>query len=312
MPIDKSFEGFLTSVAKQPDICDRTPTENRIHMKEVFAKPQYNQALASIMTFDKNILLDTRELGIRIYHSKQKNSACLVWFHGGGFVFGSLDSSDYICRKIALETNLTIVSVDYRLAPENKFPCATDDAYFSTNWVIENAKYLEIDPGKILIGGSSAGATLAAVTCLKMRDNGLESSILHQFLMLPMTDNDFKSKSYQMYGENYFLTTKSIKYFLNHYVKTESDLLDPYCLPGKAQNLKNLPKAFVITAECDPLRDEGEHFAHRLKEAGNNVEYQCIAGIFHGFMSQAQSNPFAENSVNKMVASYAKNIEMII
>lgn len=312
MPIDKSFVDFLTATTEQPDICEFSPNENRLRMKEMYKKPSYDKELASIITIDKNILINNKELPIRIYNSAQKNRACLIWFHGGGFVFGNLDSSDLLCRKIAAKSNLTIVSVDYRLAPENKFPAAVEDAYEATNWALKNASELNIDADKILIGGASAGATLAAVACLMMRDKGFSGAIKHQLLMMPMIDNNFKNKSYEMYGKDYFLTTESIKYFLNHYVKNEIDLLNPYCLPGKAQNFHNLPPAMIITLECDPLRDEGEDYSNRLINEGNKVEHHCYSGLFHGFISQVLNNHFAENAVDEMVTSYVNNIKNVI
>lgn len=309
MPIDKSFKDFLAVCAEQPDMSEFSPAENRQRMLAMAKKPNYDKELASIVTKDKGILINNQELAIRIYHPAQQNQGCLIWFHGGGFVFGNLDSSDLICRKIVAKSHLIIISVDYRLAPENKFPAAVDDAYEVTQWVMKNAKELAIEPNKIFIGGVSAGATLAAVTCLMMRDKGFSSVIKHQFLMMPMIDNNFKTKSYEMYGKDYFLTEKSIRYFLNHYVKNEIDWLNPYCLPGKAQYLQDLPPAMVVTLECDPLHDEGEAYANRLKEEGNQVDYHCSPGLFHGFMLQVLSNPFAENSLNQILTAYDNKIK---
>ena len=226
-------------------------------------------------------------LRIRIYrNSLEPNQPGIVYFHGGGFVIGSLDSHEGGCRRLSKGAGCTVVSIDYRLAPEHVFPAAVEDAYAATKWVAENAAALKIDPKRIAVAGDSAGATLATVTALIARDKG-GPALCHQLLVYPVTDLKFSSKSYVDNGEGYFLTREMMGWFRRQYMPAGVALDHPHASPLYAESLKDLPSATVITAEYDPLRDEGEDYGRRLSAAGVATKVKRYDGVFHGFFSMA-------------------------
>jgi acetyl esterase len=208
----------------------------------------------------------------------------LVFFHGGGFVICDLDSHDGLCRALTNEAACVVVSVDYRLAPEAKFPAAPEDCYAATCWAAEHAAELGGDPARIAIAGDSAGGNLTAVTALMARDRG-GPRLACQLLIYPVTDHAFDTASYTENAEGYMLTREMMRWFWGHYLASESDGANPLASPLRATDLTDLPPAFVITAEYDPLRDEGEAYAARLREAGVPVELVRHDGMFHGFVS---------------------------
>src|SRR3984885_591599 len=206
----------------------------------------------------------------------------LVFFHGGGWVIGDLDSHDVVCRKLADEGQLIVISVDYRLAPEHKFPAAVDDAIVATEGIAGNARQLGIDASRLTVGGDSAGGNLAAVVAIAARDgNGPE--IAGQVLIYPATDFAMTHPSHREPETSILLTHAVIKWFRDHYLNGISDIGDWRASPARAGTLAGLPPAYVMTAGADPLRDEGEEYANRLKEAGVAVTYRTFPGQFHGF-----------------------------
>ena len=224
-------------------------------------------------------------LAVRIYRaSTEPNQPVIVYFHGGGFVIGNLESHDGTCRRLCHAIGCTVVSVDYRLAPEHVFPAAVVDSYAATDWVADNAKALKIDPARIAIAGDSAGGNLAAVVALIARDRG-GPAICHQLLTYPVTDMGFKSESYTTNGTGYFLTKDMMVWFGVQYVPSGHPIEDPLLSPLYAADLSKLPPATVITAEYDPLRDEGEAYAKRLEDAGVPTKLIRYDGVFHGFFS---------------------------
>lgn len=223
---------------------------------------------------------------IRIYYPERAiPSAALVYFHGGGWVVCNLDTHDVICRSIARQSGAVVVSVDYRLAPEHKFPAAVTDCYAATKWVAENAEALGIDPSRISVGGDSAGGNLAAVISLKSRDeNGPD--IASQALVYPVTDlSSFDTPSYREFADGYGLTAPEMEWFRAHYLARPEDGHSPHASPLLAADLRGLPPALVITAECDPLRDEAEAYAKRLNESGVPVWLTRYTGMIHPFFS---------------------------
>jgi acetyl esterase len=206
-----------------------------------------------------------------------------VYFHGGGWVIGDLDTHDVICRQLTAEAGVSVVSVDYRLAPEHKFPAAADDAWAATRWVVAHAAELGVDAGRLAVGGDSAGGTLAAVVALLARDAG-GPAIALQVLLYPVTDLAAESRSYQDFADGYMLTRDGMRWFTAHYLKAPSDAADWRASPLRAPSLAGLPPALVVTAGFDPLRDEGETYARRLRDAGVRVDYVCYGGMIHGFV----------------------------
>jgi acetyl esterase len=211
----------------------------------------------------------------------------LVFFHGGGWVIGDLDSHDVVCRKLADEGELMVVSVDYRLAPEHKFPAAVDDAIAATKWIAENARQLGIDAARLMVGGDSAGGNLAAVVAISARD-GNGPDIAGQVLIYPAIDFAMTHPSHREPETSILLTHSVIQWFRDHYLNGAADVHDWRASPARATTLIGLPPAYVLTAGADPLRDEGDEYARRLKEAGVAVTYRTFPGQFHGFFTMGK------------------------
>jgi acetyl esterase len=214
-------------------------------------------------------------------------AACLVFFHGGGWVIGDLDSHDVVCRKLADEGQLIVISVDYRLAPEHKFPAAVDDAIAATKWVAANARQFGVDASRLTVGGDSAGGNLAAVVAISARD-GDGPAIAGQVLIYPATDFAMTHRSHSEPETSILLTHSVIKWFSDHYLNGSADVHDWRASPARAGTLIGLPPAYVLTAGGDPLRDEGDEYALRLKEAGVPVAYRHFPGQFHGFFTMGK------------------------
>ena len=207
----------------------------------------------------------------------------LVYFHGGGWVLGNIESHEGICRSLANAGGVIVVTVDYRLAPEYRFPAAADDAYAATLWAAEYAAEFSGDPGRIAVGGDSAGGNLAAVACLMARDKG-RPHLTFQVLLYPITDYHINNQSYTAYADGYFLTRGEMAWYWEHYVEKEDDRRHPYASPSWAADLSGLPPALIITAEFDVLRDEGEAYARQLEAAGVSVKLSRYHGMIHGFI----------------------------
>jgi len=227
-----------------------------------------------------------RPIPIRVYTPAGDGPLpCLVYFHGGGWVVCDLDTHDAVCRAIARRSGAVVVAVDYRLSPEYKFPAAVDDCYAATRWVAANAARLRVDARRIAVGGDSAGGNLSTVMCLKSRHEGGPALAL-QVLVYPVTNlASFDTPSYLEFAEGYYLTRAEMEWFRSHYLVRIEDAQNPYASPLLAPDLRGLPPALVITAECDPLRDESEAYAKRLAEAGVEVTCTRYGGMIHPFFS---------------------------
>jgi acetyl esterase len=212
---------------------------------------------------------------------------CLVFFHGGGWVIGDLDSHDVVCRKLADEGQLILISIDYRLAPEHKFPAAVDDAIAATEWIAANAKQLGIDAARLMVSGDSAGGNLAAVVAISARD-GNGPAIAGQVLIYPAVDFAMTHPSHSEPETSILLTHSVIRWFRDHYLNGAADVDDWRASPARAKTLVGLPPAYVLTAGADPLRDEGDEYARRLEEAGVAVTHRTFPGQFHGFFTMGK------------------------
>jgi len=226
-------------------------------------------------------------IAIRAYRPQGTQSGdvlpALVYFHGGGFVIGDLDTHDVVCRQLANGAGCAVFSVDYRLAPEARFPAAVEDCVAATQWVAAQAKALAIDPARIAVGGDSAGGNLAAVIALTAREAG-GPALCYQLLVYPATDQCMGFPSIDRNGEGYLLTKKAMEYFRNHYLPNESKWLDWRASPFLAKTLAGLPPAYVLTAGFDPLVDEGHAYAERLAKEGVATEYKEYPDMVHGFL----------------------------
>jgi acetyl esterase len=208
----------------------------------------------------------------------------LVFFHGSGFVLCSLDTHDGMCRNLCAGAGCIVASVDYRLAPEHKFPAGIDDCLQATRWAAAHAAELGVDPARIAVGGDSAGGNMAAVTALRIRDEG-GPALCGQLLLYPVTDYHTPgTRSYEQNAEGYGLTRDTMKWFWDHYLSDPSEGAHPHASPLRARGLSRLPPALVITAEYDPLRDEGEYYSEKLNAAGVPATLSRYDGANHGFM----------------------------
>lgn len=236
---------------------------------------------------DRTIAGPGGDLPVRIYWpSEDPDPPLTVFFHGGGFVICDLESHDPLCRAMCNAARSIVVSVDYRRAPESPFPAAIDDAYAATRWVVDSAEDLGADPSRVAVAGDSAGGNLAAAVALRARDEGAPE-LSFQLLIYPMTNYDFSTASYRENGEGYYVTEAALRWYWDHYLADPADGDDPYASPLQSDDLGGLPPAFIVTAEFDPLRDEGEAYGQRLRQAGVDVTAVRYDGMFHGFFSLA-------------------------
>lgn len=287
MPLHPQAQAFLDKLtaAGVPPVEALTLEELRIAI--AWRRSYAGRPEATAKVEDRTILSPTGELRLRIYTPKgQAPFPVLVFFHGGGWATGDLDTMDTPLRALTNRAGCVVVSVDYRLAPEHKFPAAIEDAYAATCWVVNNASAIQGDSARIAVGGDSSGGNIAAAVALMARDRG-EPCLIYQLLVCPVTNHDFNTASYQENGDRYLLTKNSMVWFWNHYLKDEDDGRNPYASPLQAQDLSGLPPALVITAEYDPLRDEGEAYAARLQKAGVPVVIKRYEGMIHGFFEMA-------------------------
>ena len=240
---------------------------------------------------------------VRVYKPltlpKSNTAPVLVYYHGGGWVIGDLESHDVVCKEIATKAGLVVIAVDYRLAPEHQFPAAVDDCIAATDWVARNAAKLGVDTTRLFVGGDSAGGNLAAVVSMHARDND-GPAIRGQVLVYPVTDLAMNTASYADPEAGVLLTHALMRWFRDHYLADHKQIDDWRASPLKMSNLKGLPPAFVLTCGADPLHDEGEEFAQRLKQAGNEVIYVDYPGQFHAFLTMGRLLPEANKLVGEI------------
>jgi acetyl esterase len=246
--------------------------------------PKRRKAMPLADVTNRTIPGPAGDIPIRIYATQGQGPFPLViFFHGGGFVVGDLDTADEICRTLCWGAGCSVLSVDYRLAPEHKFPAAPDDCLAATRWAAAHAAEFNADPARLVVAGDSAGGTLAAVTALRVRDEG-GPALCGQLLIYPVTDyHTPPTPSYLANAHGYLLTREMMIWFWAHYLNHASEAGHPHAAPLAAPDLRGLPPALVITAECDPLRDEGERYAERLQQAGVPTVHARYAGMIHGF-----------------------------
>ena len=262
---------------------------------------------ATISVEDREIPGPNGMIRVRIYRPNIPTPLPVVlYLHGGGWVLCDLDSHDAVCRSLSENSACIFVSVEYRLAPEYKFPTPLEDAFAATVWVAAHREELGAGGKPLAVAGDSAGANLAAAACLKARDEG-GPEIALQVLIYPVTVFDFTSSSYQEFRDAPVLTRAAMQWFWGHYLAKADDGTDYLASPLLASDLSGLPDALCITAEMDPLRDEGEAYAHQLREAGVTVRLSRYQGMFHGFFAMTQIAEEARQA-NEEVASVLKSV----
>jgi len=235
---------------------------------------------------------------VRVYRpSEQTDLPVLVYLHGGGWAICSLETHDASCRQLANDAGCMVVSVDYRLAPEHRFPAAPEDCYAALTWTAENAASLGGDPRRLAIGGDSAGGNLSAVVALMARDRK-GPRLCHQLLVYPVTDHAFDTDSYRENADAPILTREIMQGFWSYYLSRAENGRHPYASPLRAEDVSGLPPAHVITAEYDPLRDEGEAYARRLSDAGVPVVQRRFDGMVHGFFGFGELIDVAREAVD--------------
>ena len=270
----------LLAAAGRPPMSAQTPTEAREGFAALAALA--GPADDPVPTEDRSVPGPGGPIPVRVYRPTAEGPLpVVVYFHGGGFVIGDLDTHDASCHRLAAGVPAVVVSVDYRLAPEHRFPAAVEDCDAATRWVSAHAAELGADPGRLAVAGDSAGGNLAAVVARHARDAG-GPPIAFQLLIYPGVDFTGSFPSHVENGEGYLLDTDTMQFFLGNYLG-DADPRDPDASPYFAEDLSGLPPAFVLTAGFDPLRDEGEAYAARMQEAGVPVATSRYDGMIHGF-----------------------------
>ena len=287
MPAHPQVQTLLDAMAQMegPPLSEVSPDEARTLYRSLSALEQAEEVQR---VDDRLVPSDDGDIPVRVYTPDAAVGhvhGVLVWYHGGGFVIGDIETADSTCRALANRAGCVVVSVDYRLAPEHPAPAALDDCVAALMWTVENFELLGVDASKVAVGGDSAGGNLAALVCQRVRAE-FGPDIDFQLLVYPVTDLTLSHPSIDENAEGYFLTKATMEWFVAHYLP-QGDPKDPSVSPLHADDLTGMPPALVITAELDPLRDEGEAYAARLRDAGVPVEALRYAGQIHGFLGMA-------------------------
>jgi acetyl esterase len=301
MPVDAKLQAILNAgkALGIPPIETMTVEEARAErvamMRRYVPMPEY----AGVKVEERSIPADRRSIAVRVYRPGSVPASAsgilpvVVLFHGGGFVVCTLETHDPYCRALATEAGVMVVSVDYRLAPEFKFPAGVEDCLVATNWVLEHVGELGGDSGRVFVAGDSAGATLATVVALLLRDRGEAGRLAGQILLYPVAGYyEPPTVSYLEMAEGYGLTRKGMVWFWNHYLNDPSEAHDFRAAPLSSTSLAGLPRAFVVTAEYDVLRDEGQAYARRMEADGVDVTHEFALGMNHGFAASPNEFPF--------------------
>ncbi|MFF2528036.1 alpha/beta hydrolase [Brevibacillus sp. NPDC058079] len=309
--LDPRAKVYLERINQLPPLHKLEPQA----VRDIFAQiPAVEVELAPLAKVEDKLIPAgaDAEINIRIYTPEGQGPFPLfVYYHGGGWVIGDLETVDASCRMLAHLSGRIVVSVDYRLAPEHKFPVPVADSYAALKWVSENASSINGSASDLVVGGDSAGGNLSAVLSLLAKDqNG--PAIKAQVLIYPVTDMRFDTPSYMEFQEGFGLNRDLMLWFSNHYINHEYDKGNPYVAPLSARDLSNLPPAIVITAECDVLRNEGMAYAERLKNAGVKVEAVCEKGLVHGYFTNMAVFPEQIKATVSRITEFLHTIDQIV
>jgi acetyl esterase len=292
-------QDYVAAFNQLPDFTTMDPIDVRAILAKAKNVEMELATVSCVKNWDISVSPDDY-IRIRIYIPEGNGPfPIIIYYHGGGWVLGNLDGADPSCRVLANKTKSVVVSVDYRLAPEFKFPIPAEDSYAALEWVKKNATNINGNASKIIVAGDSAGGNLATVVAMMSRDRK-GPDITAQVLIYPVTDLSYDTESYFEFAEGYALNRNLMKWFGNHYIRNEEDRTNPYVAPLISGNLHDLPQAFIITAENDVLRDEGIAYAERLMEAEVKVIYKIESGLVHGYFS---NYVFFKERIEKTVES---------
>jgi len=311
MPADPQVQALLDALAQNdaPPTSEGTPEAAREGYRNLALLLGEAQAVGSVT--DRTIPGPAGEIPVRVYRPTGQGDGAdggggslgvLVFFHGGGWVIGDLDSHDHLCRLLCHRAGVVVVAVDYRLAPEHPYPAAVDDAWAATEWVCAHARELGGDPARVAVGGDSAGGNLAAVVALIARDAG-GPPLAFQLLIYPAVDHGTDYPSLTENGQGYLLTRATMDWFYGHYAGPTPSVDDWRLSPLRAGRFDGLPPALVITAELDPLRDEGTAYAAALAGAGVEVTHTNYAGQVHTFVQIAPLLEGGQRAVDEAAAA---------
>ena len=301
MPVDPQAQTFLDGLAQAGarSAAETSPEEMRAGYALLSALGL--PAAEPPFTEDRLIPGPAGEIPVRIYRPQAEGThPVVVFFHGGGFVIGGIGTHDPLCQQLSSRVPAVVVSVDYRLAPEYPFPAAVEDCWAATQWVAANAAALGADPGRLAVAGDSAGGNLAAVVAIRARDAG-SLPVAYQLLIYPTTDATGSLPSIQENGQGYFLTAETMAWFHGHYLGPDGDRNHPDASPLFIEDLSGLAPAFIVTAEYDPLRDEGEAYGRRLEEAGVPTKVRRYDGMIHAFFQLDAVIPAAASAITDAV-----------
>jgi acetyl esterase len=294
MPLDPLAKRFLVTMAAAAP-AERTPPSAGERRQSLAKLMQFARANGDVTTTDGTLPGPGGEIAYRLYASADVSEPVpgFVFFHGGGMVAGSIETHDRVAAALADATGCRLISIDYRLAPEHKFPAAVDDAIAATEYIARNAPLFGIDGARLVVGGDSAGATLAAVVCQHAQRH-TSIAIAAQLLICPVLDFEETSPSREAFAELHLIDRATLQADLADYLPEDADPADPRISPLRALNLKGLPTAIIHTAEFDPMRDEGNAYARRLLAAGVVVEHTCHDGMIHNFHAMGAVLPQAQ------------------
>jgi acetyl esterase len=304
MPVLPSVQALIDFVDAhpQPPLSEITPVESRERLRRIttiFGGPTVSVGHVQ----ERTIPGPGSEVPLRIYTPRGSGPfAAVIYFHGGGWVQGDLDTHDQFCRMLCDESEMVVVAVDYRLAPEHPYPAGAEDCYAAAVWAADHPHAIDVDADRLAVMGDSAGANLAAVVALMARDrNG--PALRLQVPLFPVTDYDFTTTSYTANAQGYLLEKASMEWYWGHYVRDEAEGREPYASPLRAADLSGVAAAHVVTAEFDPLVDEGEAYADRLAAAGVPTTRKCYVGQVHFFTHLPGAIPEANEARGEIVAA---------
>ncbi len=303
MPVVAEIRPILDLLAANPvDMAVVTPEGMRAMYKAIASAREQVAEVGAVE--DRDLEGPRGPLPVRIYRPEGDGPApVLVWYHGGGWVIGDIDTADSTARRLCAEGEVVVVSVEYGLAPEQPYPAGPDDAWAALRWVADHAAEIGGDPERLAVGGDSAGGNLAALTALRARDEG-GPALRHQLLVYPGTDLAMEHPSITENGEGYFLTKAAMLWFADQYLgpqREHGDPASPAISPLRVDDLSGVAPAQVLTAEFDPLRDEGDAYAARLAAAGVPVDHVPHPGLIHGFFSMGSISPDADKATTAAI-----------